>query len=405
MINYFRLAYRNLGRNRRRSALSALALGLGVALLLLMAGFFEGEMRSAMESSLRLQSGHLQVRPVGYEEDKLSLAWEDLIENPEQVAAQIATLEAVADAAPRLMASGILTVRDEAVGVQVLGVDPASASNAPYREGLLSGSFLEADDREGILIGRPLAEALGLSAGSKVNLLVNTSDGLVNEQAFVVRGVYSTATPTLDKLVVLMPLAKTQTITGAQNRASIIFVLLKDREQAPVVAQAIQGKNIEVKTWQELNQLLIETENFSNAYLLLLNLIVLGVTATVIVNTLVMAVFERTREVGILAAIGMKGRQIMTLFLAEAGFLALGGIGFGLPIGWALCAYFGKKGFYIGDLGITGMAFGERIYTYLTLEAASSLLITALILTLLASLYPAILAARLEPVEALHGKN
>lgn len=405
MVNYFRMAYRNLGRNRRRSALSAFALGLGVALLLLMAGFFEGEMRSALESGLRLQSGHLQVRPSGYEEDKLSLAWENLIENPEQAAMQIAALEPVADAAPRLMASGILAVRDETVGVQVMGVNPDSISNAPYREGLLSGSFLEADDREGILIGHPLAQPLGLSVGSKVNLLVNTSDGVVNEQTFIVRGVYSTGTPTLDKTIVLMPLAKAQAITGAQNRASIIFVLLKDREQAPVVAAAIQGKNIEVKTWQDLNRLLLETENFSNAYLLLLNLIVLAVTATVIVNTLVMVVFERTREIGILAAIGMKGRQITTLFLTEAVFLALGGIGFGLPLGWALCAYFGKQGFYIGDLGITGMAFGERIYTYLTPQAAISLVITAIFLTLVASLYPARLAARLEPVEALHGKN
>lgn len=405
MVNYFRMAYRNLGRNRRRSALSALALGLGVALLLLMAGFFEGEMRSALESGLRLQSGHLQVRPSGYEEDKLSLAWEDLIENPEQAAMQIAALEPVADAAPRLMASGILAVRDETVGVQIMGVNPDSISNAPYRDGLLSGSFPEADDREGVLIGRPLAQSLGLSVGSKVNLLVNTSDGVVNEQTFIVRGVYSTGTPTLDKTIVLMPLAKAQAITGAQNRASIIFVLLKEREQAPVVAAAIQGKNIEVKTWQDLNQLLLETENFSNAYLLLLNLIVLAVTATVIVNTLVMAVFERTREIGILAAIGMKGRQITALFLTEAVFLALGGIGFGLPLGWALCAYFGKQGFYIGDLGITGMAFGERIYTYLTPQAAISLVITAILLTLAASLYPARLAARLEPIEALHGKN
>jgi ABC-type lipoprotein release transport system permease subunit len=399
------MAFRNLGRNRRRTILSALALTLGVTLLLFMAAFVEGEMRSAMESSLRLQSGHIQVRPAGYEEDKLSLAWEDLIQNPAQAAAQLAALEQVADAAPRLMASGILSVRDETLSVEVLGVDPASLSTAPYREGLVSGEFPAADDRDGILVGYPLADNLGLSAGSKVSLLMNTSDGSVNEQLFTVRGVYSTGTPTLDKTVVLMPLAKAQAMAGTQDRASIIFVLLEDREQAAAVAAAIQGPRFEVKTWQEMNELLVQTEDFSNAYMVVINLVVLGVTATVIVNTLVMFVFERTREVGVLAAIGMKGRQIMALFLAEAGLLALGGIGVGLALGWALCAYFEKQGIYLGDLGMTGIPMGERIYTYLTLEAAVSLVLTALVVTLLASLYPARLAARMEPVEALHGSN
>lgn len=405
MFKFLSMAFRNLGRNRRRTILSGLALSLGVALLLFMAAFLEGEMRSAMESSLRLQSGHLQVRPVGYEDDKLSLAWDDLIENPRQVAAQLAALDQVVDAAPRLMASGILLVRDETVGVQVLGVEAAAPSNAPYRDGLVAGEFPADDDREGILIGYPLADSLGLSVGSKVNLLMNTSDGSVAEQTFLVRGIYTTGTPTLDKAMVLMPLAKAQAMTGAQDRASIIFILLKDRDQAQNVAAAIHSPRLEVKTWQDLNKLLVETENFSNAYMLIFNLIVLGVTVTVIVNTLIMSVFERTREIGVLSAIGMKGRQIMALFLAEASLLALGGMAVGLGMGWALCAYFEKRGIYIGDLGITGMAFGERIYAYLTLEDTIALMVTAFIFTLLASLYPAVWAARMEPVEALHGKN
>lgn len=401
-MNYFKLAYRNLGRHRRRSLLSGLALAMGTALLMFIAAFFQGEMRSAMESTLRLSSGHLQVRDVDYDPDKLSVAWEYLIENPEQVAGQIEALDQVDVATPRLFASGIISVQDDSVGVQIMGIDPASKANDPYRR-LVSGEFLTADDREGILIGYPLAQNLALNVGDQINLLVNTSDGTVDEQLFTVRGIYTTGATAYDKGIVFLPLAKAQAFSGAGDRASMIFVLLKDREQAEFVAEAIPSQNFQVETWRELNALLVLINDFSNAYLTVINLIILGVTITVIVNTLLMSVFERTREIGILSAIGMKGRQIIALFLAEASLLALGGVTAGSLAGWALSAYFGKVGIYFGDLGLSAdMLLEDRLYTYLTFESAVNLIVTAFIVTLLASLYPARMASRMEPVEALH---
>jgi len=405
MMNYFKMAYRNLGRNRRRSVLSALALSIGLALILFIAAFYEGEMRSSMESTLRLDSGHIQIRSADYDPDKLSVAWEYLIENPEQIAGQVEALDQVQVATPRLIASGIVSVRDESSGVQIMGVDPASSANEPYREGMVSGDFPTTDDREGILIGLPLAENLDLKVGDQLNLLVNTSNGTVDEQLFTVRGIFTTGVTVYDKGTVFLPLAKAQAFSGAENRASFIFILLKDREQTDAVAAALQSPNYQVETWYELNEILVLLEDFSNAYLFILNLIVMGVTATVIVNTLVMAVFERTREIGILTAIGMKGRQIISMFLTEATMLALGGLAFGLLLGWGFSAYFGKVGIYFGDLGISGMLLEDRIYTYLTLQDTINLTIMAFIITLLASLYPARLASRMEPVEALHGSN
>jgi ABC-type lipoprotein release transport system permease subunit len=405
-MNYFKLAYRNLGRHRRRSLLSALALAMGTALLMFIAAFFQGEMRSSMETTLKLNTGHLQVRDEDYDPDKLSVAWEYLIENPDQTAAQIESLDPVLAATPRLLASGIVSVRDESAGVQIMGIVPESEANAPYRDGIVSGEFITADDREGIIIGLPLAESLDLRAGDSINLLVNTSDGDVDEQQFTVRGIFTTGTSAWDKGVVFLPLAKAQAFARAENHASIIFVLLNDREQADEVAAAIQGEGVVVKTWTQMNELLVLVEDFSNAYLAVINLIVLGVTATVIVNTLLMSVFERTREIGILSAIGMKGRQVIALFLAEASLLAFGGIGAGALAGWALSAYFGKVGVYFGDLGIgEQMLLEDRIYTYLTLDSAVSLIVTAFLVTVLASLYPARMASRMEPVEALHGKQ
>ena len=403
MFQTFKLAYRNVGRNKTRSLLSSLAVGIGMALLLLMAAVLEGEMKGALQNTIRLQSGHLQIRPASYEEGKISLKWEDLIANPEQVAEQVKSLPQVTLATPRLISSTILTVGDESKSAQILGIDPESAANQPFRDGMLSGEFIKADDREGILIGNILAEKLNLKVNDKVNLLVTTSNGDVNEQPFTVRGIFTTRTPGYDESTIFMPLAKAQAITATENHASSIFVLLQNSEEAEAVAQALQSNNLKILTWREQNQFVVQFEDYANAFFIVLYLIVLGITATVVTNTLVMAVFERTREIGILAAIGMKGSGIMAQFLAEAALLATGGVIGGLIIGGAAVAYFTIYGIYIGDYGITGVLFEDRIYAHLTLANTINLAIVTYIITLIASLYPARLAARLEPVEALHG--
>jgi ABC-type lipoprotein release transport system permease subunit len=405
MIELIKMAWRDLGRNRRRSFFSALALAMGLALLLLMAAFVHGEMGSAIEATIRLQSGHLQVRAKSYDESKSSLKWEDLIANPEGIASQIAALAPVESATPRLFASGIVAVRDESLGVRIVGIDPSSAANAPYRDGLVAGDFLQADDREGLLIGEPLAEKLGLKVGDQVNLSANTSNGGVDEQLFTVRGIYSTQTNAFDSVTVFLPLAKAQAITQTENHASTIFVLLKDANQTAAVVAALKTSNYQVLTWTQMNEIILQTEDMANSYIFILYMIVLAITATVIVNTLVMAVFERTREIGILAAIGMKGRRILAMFLAESSLLAIGGIIMGLILGVLVVAYFSRHGFYVGNMGISGILIGNTIYTDLTLSDTVRLTILSFVITLLAGLYPAIMAARMEPIDALRAEK
>lgn len=406
MIQLLKMALRNLGRNRRRSFFSALALGMGLTLLLFMASVIEGEMGTALETAIRLQSGHLQVRAKSYDEIKTSLKWADLVENPNEIADRISSLGPVVKAAtPRLFASGIASVRDESAGIRIYGIDPLSEANAPYRDGLVSGEYLNSDDREGILIGKPLAEKLELKAGDQLSLSVNTANGDIAEQLFTIRGIYSTETSGFDTYTVLMPLAKAQAIVQAENHASTVFVLLNDTAQTDKVAARIQAPNYQVLNWKKMNEFLLAYEEMANSYMVFFYLIVLGITATVVINTLVMAVFERTREIGILSAIGMKGRRIMAMFLAESSLLAVGGIIIGLILGGLLIAYFTRYGIYIGDFGITGVLFSDTIHTKLTLEDTVTLSILALVVTLLAGLYPAILASRMEPVQALRAEK
>jgi ABC-type lipoprotein release transport system permease subunit len=407
MIQMLKLAFRNLGRNRRRSFFSALAMGMALALLLLMASVIQGEYGDAIELAIHLQSGHLQVRSADYDETKTSLKWESLIEGPDQVAAQIGSIGAVAVATPRLYASGFVTTRDESAGVRVVGIDPLSEANAPYREGILEGGFLTPDDREGVLIGWSLANRLGLSAGDPVSLSVNTSGGEVDEQPFTVRGVYNTGSSGFDGQTVFLPLAKAQAFTGAENRASAIFVLLRDTSQTEAVIAALNAPGYEALTWRDMNEMLVQTEQLASSYMGIFYLIVLGIAATVIVNTQIMSVYERTREIGILSAIGMRGRRLMAIFLTESGLLAVGGILLGLAIGGLVIAYFTRFGLPLTmeKFGLTGMLFRERIYTQLTVQDTVRLTLMSFIVTLLAGLYPAVLASRMEPVAALRAEK
>jgi ABC-type lipoprotein release transport system permease subunit len=404
MTQLFKMAFRNLGRNRRRTFLSTLAVALGVALLLFFAAILKGEMQGALDNTILLQSGDLQIRAASYNIDKTSLDWKDLIADPAAVIEQVKSLPQVTAATPRLLASGILTLGDNSRGVQVVGIDPQSAANQVFRQGVISGDFITPDDREGILIGKPLADKFHLQAGEQVSLLVNTSNGDTDEQLFTVRGIYTTNTSAYDEGTVFMPLAKAQVFSGAQDHASLIFVLLQNRDQADSVAAALQSPDYQILTWHKMNEVIIQTEDFANAFMILFYFIVLGITATVVTNTLVMAVFERTREIGILAAIGMKGRRIMAQFLVEAALIATGGVIGGLLLGMLINVYFSTYGFYVGNFGLTGMLVGDTIYSRLTSQDAINLSIITYIITLIASLYPAILASRLEPVEALHAQ-
>jgi ABC-type lipoprotein release transport system permease subunit len=371
-----------------------------------MSGLTEGAIAGSLENSIRLQTGHLQVREESYDEDKLSLEWEDLLNDPQGLVAQIRTLEDVRVATPVLWANGMLTVRDESVGVQVFGIDPLSEAYAPIRDGLVAGDFLTPDDRGGILMGQRLAESLGLTIGQRIVLVVSTADQQPDEATFTIRGLYATGVASYDETRVFLPLSKAQAFTRTEGRASAIFILLHRQEDADAVAAALRAPELRTLTWRDLNQVLLQTMEASAIFLNMMNLVVLAVVAVVIANTLLMAVFERRREMGILAALGMKGRQILTMFVLEAGTLGVAGIILGILLGGLGVAYLARVGLPIGEAAAAGEAsniitYGNILYARFVPSAWAELSIASLIITLLASLYPAWLAARLEPIEAL----
>lgn len=405
MIQILKMAFRDLGRNRRRSFFSALAVGAGLALLILMASVIEGEMGSAIESAIHLQSGHIQLRASTYDENKSSLKWEDLVADPDQIAGQIAALDQVKAATPRLYASGFLSSGTQSAGARITGIDPLSAASDPYRQGVISGEYLNPDDREALLIGKPMAVKLSLKVGDKVSLSLNTANGDVQDQTFTVKGIYTTNTYGFDSATVFLPLAKAQAMTQTENHASTIFVLLNDTALTDAVVGALNVSNLEIKTWKDLNALFVDYEAMAQSYIFIFYMIILAISASVIINTLIMSVYERTREIGILSAIGMRSGRIMMLFLAESSMLAVGGVVMGLVIGVLATLYFNVNGFYIGNMGLSGIMITDTIYAKLTTDNLINLTIMTFVVTLLSGLYPAVMASRMQPVAALRAEK
>ncbi|NTV65076.1 MAG: ABC transporter permease [Oscillochloris sp.] len=400
------LAYRDLGRNRRRTLLTMLAVALGLGLLILMNGYIAGVMDEAVENTIRLNTGHIQLRASSYDDTNLSLQWKGLIRDPEPIVAQAAALPAVSGAAPVLWAGGVIATRNDSIGIQISGIDPTSSVYDPIRASLVVGDFLAADDRNGILIGWRMAEDLGLSVGSDVSLTVVDADSHADEGTFTVRGLFNTGIPSYDQGSVLMPLSKAQAFARADRRVSAIIIMLRDPQATDSVAAALRIADAQTLTWRDLNQVFLQTMQAGLAFYYMLDLIVMLIVAVIIANTLLMSVFERIREMGILSALGMKGRHLTQMLVLEAACIALVGIALGLIIGLSGVAYLAYVGIYIGDIASsagTSVALSSTIHGRFVPGTFASLSIATLSIVMLAALYPAWYAAHLEPVVALRG--
>jgi ABC-type lipoprotein release transport system permease subunit len=399
------IAYRDLLRNRRRSFFTMIAVAFGLALIIFMSGMIAGMLESSIQDNIRLNTGHVQVRAESYEDAKRSLLWRDLLDNGAGLAAQANAMSEVQAASQVLWFSGVLSTPQETIGLRVTGVDPPSAIHDPIRQGIVAGEYLAPDDRNGILIGKRLADEVGVSVGQRVSLAAGNASGDAEEDVFTVRGLFATGFPGYDESTAFMPLSRAQAFTGTGERASAVVILLHDQEDADRVSAALAGPGLVTPDWRDLNSVLLTAFETGVSFYYLMYAIVILIVAVIIANTLLMAVFERTREIGILSALGMKPRHIRLMILVEAATLALGGIAVGIILGSIVVTWLSRTGIPIGDsssqlLG-TAMTFGTTMYTSFVPADILTLSFFMLAIVLLVSLYPAWYASRLEPVTAL----
>lgn len=402
---FFSIAYRNLVRNGRRTGLTALAVALGLVVVMAMSSLVEGMVSSMVADNIRMSSGHLQIRDESYQVDKLSLLSRDLLQDGEAWAAQVEALPEVQSAAPVLWIGGLLGTAQESVGIELVGIDPDDAFHAPIREGITAGEFLKSDDRGRILIGQGLADEMGITVGRRVSVAASNANGLSQEGIFTVVGLVDTGFPSIDQHRVILPLAQAQSFSGVGNRVSSIILMLQDQEDTAHVATMLAGPDTQVLTWEELNRLILESVENGLIFYYVLYGIVFLVVAVLIANTLLMSVFARAREIGILSSFGMNRGEITLLFLIEGILLALLGIALGWVLGLGVVAYMTYVGFSIpADTAALIEGFAFRTTMYGAFAPAQYVIFSLLLLVIvsLVSLYPASFAAKMEPVEALH---
>jgi ABC-type lipoprotein release transport system permease subunit len=300
---------------------------------------------------------------------------------------------------------GVVSSREESANIRVVGFDSQSSVAAPYRDSVLAGSYLDPDERDGALIGRRLATELGVAPGDSITLALVDGNGNSVDASFEVRGVFGTGIPSYDDGSVMIPLERAQGMADVGDRASAVVIQLDDEERAAGVAAALGSADVRALTWTEINELILETLELSMSFYLVLDLIVMLVVAVVIANTLLMAVFERVREIGILASLGLKRRQIMTMVLMEASILGVCGIVLGLILGLLGVVYLARVGLPVSEqiaASAGSYAMGTVMKARFVPGLTLGLAVWTLIVILLAALYPARFASRLEPVEALH---
>ncbi len=400
----WRIAYRDLTRNRRRTLFTLLAVALGLALLIVLNGYIAGILEDSLQNSIRLQTRHVQVRADSYAADRRSLQWKDLVNQPAAVVAQAQTMAAVWAAAPVLWSGALLSTRAESVNLQLHGIEVASPIYDPIRSAVVEGAFLTADDRGGLLLGRRLAESLGVHVGDSVRLTLVDANGVPVEALFVVRGLFASGVLVYDEATVFLPLAKAQSLTTVGDRASAVLIQLHRQEDADSVSAALAGPRLQTLTWRELNAFFLQSMGAAMGFYLLFDGIVMLIVAVIIANTLLMAVFERTREIGILASLGMKRGQILCMLLLEATLLALMGSALGVLLGLAGVALLTQNGFVMGEMAAAAgnLPLSNVVYARFVPDTFAWLTVWTLIVAVAASLYPAWFAARLEPVKALH---
>lgn len=399
------MAYRDLVRNRRRSALTALAVALGLVVVMAFSSLLDGMLESMLDDSIRLNTGHLQIRNANYDASETSLLAEDLLEDAQALAEQVEMVPGVQSAAPVLWNGGLLGTAQESIGIQIVGINPEDAFYDPVREGIVAGRYISPEDRGELLVGKVLADQMGIAAGDRVSLAASDANGVGREAIFTVAGLVDTGYPSIDHHRVILPLDQAQAFSDVGDRFSSLIIMLDDQDDTGAVAAQLQGAGIQVVTWRELNRLLLESVESGMFFYYILYAIVFLAVAVIIANTLLMSVFARAREIGILASLGMTSRHIMLLFMLEGFLLALFGIALGWVLGLSVVTYLTYVGFSIPAETATmvqGFAFSTTMRGGYAPGQFIILSLMLLAIVSLVSLYPAGYAARMEPVEALH---
>ncbi|MFP8876596.1 MAG: ABC transporter permease [Myxococcota bacterium] len=401
MTSMLRLAWRNVFRNPRRTGIVITAVAVGIGGTLFSVAIFSGMMQQMVENAIQTDLGHLQIHARGYDADpEIGLLLE---EGGRAEIDALAGDPAVRAFAPRIRGEGLVTSPSASVGVRVLGVDPPRERMLSRVAGsLVEGRYLDAPRRA--LLGEGLARRLAVEIGDKIVISAQDLSGDMTGEAVRVGGIFRTPLAALDRGTLFLSLEEAGRLFGLGSGVSEVVVLGGARDEIPSlqarVSAALPGR--EVRRWDELQPLLRYMLDTMDQMAWGLYLTIFIAMSFGIANVLLMAIFERIREIGILLALGLSRSRLVFMVVSESIFVTLVGLGIGFGLA-GLCLLLLSDGIDLSAFseGLSAFGMGTRIVPVLGAEDLTIPTVVALITALLASAWPALRAVRLRPAEAV----
>ena len=399
----WRLAFRGLFRNPRRTAVVLAAVGVGIAGCSLTVALNTGLALQMVKTAIATELGHLQIHAPGYQADpELRVL---LPHGGEREARALEDLHGVSHFARRVRATGLVNSPHASVGVRVVAVQPeAEARVSSYAGSLVAGEWL-GDARGRALIGTDLARRLRVELGDKLVLSVQDLEGDLTGQAFRVGGLFRTASRPVNESTVLVRLDEAQRLFGLGDAVSEIVVIADDADGVSSLRadlSQVLGADAEVRTWAELRPLLVYMLATMDQMAWVVYAGVFIAMAFGIANVLLMSIYERTREIGVMMALGMKPRRVVLAVMAESLIVTGVGLALGLAVGLgAVWLLRGGIDLRLFAAGLERFGVGSRIVPVVRASDLLAPVSMAWAAATVASAWPALRAVSLRPGEAL----
>lgn len=406
MILYLRLAWRNIWRHKRRTMIVVLAIGLGMAMMMMYDGLIAGFDQAIYGNAIRVLGGNIQVHAEGYSEKADNNPLLPMANEQSIIDAALAQPQVEA-ASRRITTGGLATSREGAFPVGIVGIEPEKEQPVSLlAQNVVEGRYLTAADQDAVFIGKGLADAMGLEAGDRFTLAGKATHEQMRQRTMTVAGIFDVDMPEIEKRTVYISLAEAQDLYGLDGPTEVM-ITLENLGQENAVIDAIQPatNGFEISSWETSFPELQAALETKGGVMDIFSVIIIIIAGIGILNLLLMAVYERTREIGLLGALGVKPRQISMLFLLEGGMMGLVGVAAGVVMGLLLNFVLGQVGIdYSKFAGMTEYLalISGRIYPTLGVDKLLQRGLTVLIISVLAAFIPAREAAQNEPAEALH---
>jgi ABC-type lipoprotein release transport system permease subunit len=397
------IAWRNIWRNGRRSGILIAAIAFGIWAGLLEMAFMNGMANQQVEAAIRTRTSHIQIHMPGF------LAHKDVtrfIPAGDSVLAALQRRPDVDAAAGRTVLGGMASSATTARGVVVYGVDPAAErrlTDVPDR--IVGGDYFGVDKRDPVVIGERLAEKLGIELGRKIVITGQGGDGEISAGAFRVVGIFRTANSAFDESAVFArraDLARTFALGGELHE---IAIRVRQTGGIDTVADALHRDypGLDVATWRDLSPEVALTNESTQEMNYIFLVVILIALVFGVTNTMLMGVLERTRELGVVIALGMRPAPVFAMVLIETILLSVVGGLAGAVLGVASIAWLGHAGIDLSFVSSGLAAFGMDRVIYPAMPASEYPWVVLLVIAtaIVASIYPGWKAVRLDPVRAI----